>query len=99
MVSIRTYGRVGLSIPVRHAIWLAEVTPSQYGCAGSLCGAEASQRDPQVARQTGTVTESGSVKAARGTPQHMPLVFIVFIGADGCYKSIRKGKYEESRVE
>jgi hypothetical protein len=67
--------------------------------AGSVCCTEASQRDPQVARQAGTVTEGGPAKTARGTPQHMWLGFVVFIGADGCYKSIRKCEEKESRVE
>lgn len=64
-----------------------------------VCGAEASQRDPQVARQAGTVTEGGPAKTARGTPQHMRFEFIVFIGADGCCKSVCKCEEKESRVE
>lgn len=63
---------------------------------GSLCCTEASQRDPQVARQAGTVTEGGPAKPVRGTPQDM---WLVFIGADGCYESMRKSEEKESRVE
>jgi hypothetical protein len=66
---------------------------------GSLCCTEASQRDPQVARQAGTVTEGGPAKPVRGTTQHMSLGFVVLTGADGCYKSMRKCEEKESRVE
>jgi hypothetical protein len=66
---------------------------------GSVCRTEASQGDPQVARQAGTVTEGGPAEIARGTPQNMWLGFAVFIGADGCYESMRKCEEKESRVE
>jgi hypothetical protein len=65
----------------------------------SISCTEASQRDPQVARQAGAVTEGGSAKTVRGTTEHMSLGFVAFNGADGCYKSMRKCEEKESRVE
>lgn len=97
---VRVYARVSLSPGVIYAVWFVdEGIPSRYGCAGSVCRAEASQRDPQVARQAGAVTKGGPMKAMRGTPEHMPLRFLVFIGADGCYESMRKCEDDESGVE
>jgi hypothetical protein len=45
------------------------------------------------------VTKGGLVKAVGGTFERMPLRFVVFIGADGSYESVRKREDEESRVE
>jgi len=64
---------------------------------GSVCCTEPSQRDPQVTRQAGAVSEGGPAKTARGTTQHMRLVFVVFIGADGYYESMRKCEEKERR--
>lgn len=66
---------------------------------GSLCSAEAFQRDPQVARQTGTMAEGRLAKTLRGTPQHMRLEYAAFIGVDGWYQSMRKCEEKESRFE
>jgi hypothetical protein len=66
---------------------------------GSVCSTEASQRDPQVARQACAVTEGGSAKPVRGTTEHMSRGYDVFFGADGCYKSMRKCEEKESRAD
>jgi hypothetical protein len=66
--------------------------------AGSVCSTEASQCDPQVARQAGTVTESGPAKTARGAHQHMWLG-VVFIGGDGRHEGMRKCEEKDNRAE
>ena len=63
---------------------------------GSICGTEASQSDPQVARQAGTVAEGRPAKTARGAAQHRSLGCV---GADGCDESMRECEEKESRVE
>ena len=45
------------------------------------------------------MTKGGPVKAMRGTPERMPLRFLVFIGADRRYESMRKCEDDEGGVE